>query len=932
MPTVQLLKTLTLLLITVLFSRKLCDGSRYSWMWYDHYDELADHMNTVDGQNCKSKAREDLVLRPDTLSQIPVYNRLLNRIWYRNRTALIHLHNMALNRAFFYSYILQKMNDSASFYIQPNWLYMYMSAVADVNANPKVLNGSALYFDTDTHYPNWYQTVPFNNTLKLFGPKAWRIDDTQDQGNFLREPTRRTTVVADVGAGRVSNYTDPTFKMNPWYSKWLPDLEGDLDSLTKFTHYVGIKYSNQTGKFLKDEFESFPFFGPPSPSAQEDDERMLPVVFTQPYYDCGRYDNWVVSAVSPVVDYMPRYSNWTHLRRQRSVAVVVMDTSFKKIDFNACGVSAGNPGPSYLSGIHRCRPTTNCKHKMGYGFKRGGYSCPCKSGTRYPWNEQPPWDGDLIEQATDTEYYNSFQCTPSDFRQVLPKVDQTEAVSIVGGSNTLTYKGEDIGVNFIQQLVSSDFRTRKLLRTGDTNVNHTSNTLSLQGSSSERGDKDLRDAQGETASKQGQPIHSPHGVHADTFASHDRKPRYQDQVEAAHQRRLQATGSKRGDNRNEFHNKTEQIRRKRSTAFDARAFNRMMQIFRLKDSVTGRNCHQVAPHNLVMGGDVTYGVKTQFESEARTALRLSHFLCNFLQNTDASENFGNLRGGGRLHQEHMFGEVVANVMGNFKIYSAGVFFDRYQWENQDGSKMELFGPWAYRRQGVVNAMDSAGLTTMYTGEDWFRTVKARWATNTVGLKVYKMKAWIRSDSKGTSSIKHEHYPLRYRAPEYTSGHWTRPHFRCDGKVDAWVITYVTPFFGLDKFKRKLEFRGVVTVDVPLNLLELNPCPMGFGVANAFKNTARCDPFSTKCSPIAGYPFVRGAYSCKCRAGFEYPHLDGREWFQGSLVESEYEKKVRGMFSRFDQLKCRVASSPSVISSTTLLLAALVVFMVTIRHY
>lgn len=57
----------------------------------------------------------------------------------------------------------------------------------------------------------------------------------------------------------------------------------------------------------------------------------------------------------------------------------------------------------------------------------------------------------------------------------------------------------------------------------------------------------------------------------------------------------------------------------------------MMQIFRLKDSVTGRNCHQVAPHNLVMGGDVTYGVKTQFESEARTALRLSHFLCNFLQ-------------------------------------------------------------------------------------------------------------------------------------------------------------------------------------------------------------------------------------------------------------------------------------------------------------
>ena len=43
----------------------------------------------------------------------------------------------------------------------------------------------------------------------------------------------------------------------------------------------------------------------------------------------------------------------------RFAAVVVTDIEFKKIDFNACGVSAGNPGPSYLSGIHRCRATTN---------------------------------------------------------------------------------------------------------------------------------------------------------------------------------------------------------------------------------------------------------------------------------------------------------------------------------------------------------------------------------------------------------------------------------------------------------------------------------------------------------------------------------------------------------------------------------------------
>ena len=45
------------------------------------------------------------------------------------------------------------------------------------------------------------------------------------------------------------------------------------------------------------------------------------------------------------------------------------------------------------------------------------------------------------------------------------------------------------------------------------------------------------------------------------------------------------------------------------------------------------------------------------------------------------------------------------------------------------------------------------------------------------------------------------------------------------------------------------FRGVVTVDVPLNLLELNRCPMGSGVANIFKNTARCDYLSSSVGPV-----------------------------------------------------------------------------------
>ncbi|KAK7497616.1 hypothetical protein BaRGS_00011011 [Batillaria attramentaria] len=914
--------------------------SKYSWMWYDQYDEVDQHFSTVNGQNCHAKSKEELVLRPDAVSQLPVYNQLLNRIWYKNRTALIHLHNMALNRAFFYSYILQKMNDSASFYIQPNWLYMYMSSVADINANPYTLNGSAIYFDKDCHYPNWYETVPFNNTLPLFGPKAWRWDDWQDQDNYLREPTRRTAAVADLGAGRSMNYTHPMFKMNPWYGKWLPDLDGGLDSLTKFTYYVGIKYSNETGKFTKDEFEAYPFFGPSSPSAIETDERMLPVVWTQPYFDCGRFNKWVVSAVSPVVDYMPRYSNWTHLRRQRIVGVIVMDTEFKQTDFNACDVGMGNPGPSYLSHIHRCRTTTNCKHRMGMGFRRGGYNCPCKTGTKYPWNVEPPWKGEIIEQATDTEYFNSFTCEVSD-------LDQLEGVSIVGGTNDVSSGGLQLETQEVSSLVGKDVLARHIRSTNES-------TLSFQpGDGAKKnvyGDaiwslqhghviKSKNDAGEEEESIM--PVRPlvrvPYGMHHAVESVHDKRPITKAQINEALRRRHQEAQSARRDNvhgnpaRPDKESKPKPgpeprgqsySRRKRASVFDEQAFNRMMRIFRQKDTVNKGNCHTLASHNLMLPGDVAYGVHTQFEVEARTALRLSHFLNNFLQNTDPAENFGNLRGGGRLHQEHVFGEVIANVMGNFKIYSAGVFFDRYMFENQDGTKREFFGPWAYRKDGGYYAIDTAGLNTRYVDEEWFQAMKGRWATNFFGLETYKMRSYIRSNPQGTSSIRHEHFPLIYKAPEYSAGYWTRPRFKCDGMVDAWVVTYVTPFFGLDKLKLKLEFKGVVTVDVPLNLLEINPCPQGFGVANAFKNTARCDYFSTTCSVIAGYPFQRGSYKCACRQGFEYPHYDGREWFQGSLLESEYEKKIRGLYSRYDQLYCRVAGASQLSSPGVLLLTAL----------
>ncbi len=128
-----------------------------------------------------------------------------------------------------------------------------MSAAADVSASPGWINGSSLLFDNNCSYPNWYTTVAFNVTFRLFGVRAWRADDYNEPTNWLREPTNRTVEIEDYAAGRVTNYTDTSYKYCP-YSRyeydptdarqerpkfWWPDNKGYKDSLRKFTYSVG---------------------------------------------------------------------------------------------------------------------------------------------------------------------------------------------------------------------------------------------------------------------------------------------------------------------------------------------------------------------------------------------------------------------------------------------------------------------------------------------------------------------------------------------------------------------------------------------------------------------------------------------------------------------------------------------------------------------
>jgi hypothetical protein len=221
---------------------------------------------------------------------------------------------------------------------------------------------------------------------------------------------------------------------------------------------------------------------------------------------------------------------------------------------------------------------------------------------------------------------------------------------------------------------------------------------------------------------------------------------------------------------------------------------------------------------MFFAGDTAYGKEEFFEPQARTALRLSHFLSIFLQNIDLEEEYGDLKGDSFLNKEQLFAEVVANVMSDHRVFASGIYFDQDQYKDATHIT-EYFAPYAWKveedgtRSGLsFKAKDMAGLIkgkNNYIFREFYKDVKDRWASNTYGLEKFTMKPMIRSDSKATSTKKFEHYPMYYKGPKLEDGHWTPPYFDCGtngGEVKDWVMTYAVPFFGLNSLKTTLEFK------------------------------------------------------------------------------------------------------------------------------
>ncbi|XP_054706356.1 uncharacterized protein LOC129216197 [Uloborus diversus] len=347
----------------------------------------------------------------------------------------------------------------------------------------------------------------------------------------------------------------------------------------------------------------------------------------------------------------------------------------------------------------------------------------------------------------------------------------------------------------------------------------------------------------------------------------------------------------------------------------------------VRSGVTKFNCEDIMrknPDHLFLRGDVAYGKEVQLENEARMALRLANFISSFLQIVDPNDLFAEFRVPDKpLTEDQIIGEVLSTVIGNEKIQGCGAYFDRNQFINRT-----LFAPYAYRKERNTQSFFVEDLARHknknYLRNEWFQALKVQWAANTDDLETYTTKIQIRYNQSGLYPIRYDRYPLQYRAAEMRHGYWSAPFFDCGGFHNQWLITYAAPFFGWDKIKSRLEFKGAIAVNMKLEELDINQCDDEYYVQNAFKGTHKCDRRSSRCVPILGRGFDTGGYKCQCNQGYEYPFNDYITYFDGQINEAEFEKLLKNFPSRFDTLKCRIAGAAALVGSLSTMLVLILV--------
>ncbi|KAL4237710.1 7 transmembrane sweet-taste receptor of 3 GCPR [Mactra antiquata] len=123
----------------------------------------------------------------------------------------------------------------------------------------------------------------------------------------------------------------------------------------------GIMY-RQGNKSLPEETEVYPI-------AELEDGH-----WTNPYFDCGGGDIWMVTYSSPIFNVKHGIATF--------MGVATIDIEMTYIDINQCDQDGedSTSGLDVFRGTHKCQATTKCIQLTGQGFTPGAYKCVCVDG------------------------------------------------------------------------------------------------------------------------------------------------------------------------------------------------------------------------------------------------------------------------------------------------------------------------------------------------------------------------------------------------------------------------------------------------------------------------------------------------------------------------------------------------------------------------
>ena len=104
--------TLFVLVSASLISLAYC---QFQWQIRDSIDEIRKRLDRVNSENCRIIDRNGLLLPSSTVTHVPDLKWLGIDPVFPNRTNLLHVHNMALSRAFFYRFVHLKYGQQFNF-------------------------------------------------------------------------------------------------------------------------------------------------------------------------------------------------------------------------------------------------------------------------------------------------------------------------------------------------------------------------------------------------------------------------------------------------------------------------------------------------------------------------------------------------------------------------------------------------------------------------------------------------------------------------------------------------------------------------------------------------------------------------------------------------------------------------------------------------